>query len=156
MFLQVMFFKIILVHDYIDAILRSAYVFRLLDLSIKYTKPSERQWALFASVMVWEGFLQLAASHQFENLEACCDLFCQQHRPRASSCKCEFHIDTLKTKRHACSFDSRSLLRFLFVREVRSIELCVVLSYGELWVMSATRVFDGVVIQIETESMNSE
>ena len=130
------------------------------NFSTKCTKPCQRQCAFFASVMVWQGFLQLAASHQFENLEGhavILFLFFQQHCPRASSCKCEFHIDTLKTKRHACSFDSRSLLRFLFVREVRSIELCVVLSYGELWVMSATSiVFDGVVIQIETESMNSE
>ena len=78
------------------------------DTATKCTKPWQRQCAVFASATVWQGLLQLAASHQVEDLEwhaVILFLFCQQNRaPSASNCICEFPHRHSQTK-NACSCD---------------------------------------------------
>ena len=128
-------------HDYIEAFSRVAYVFWHID---QMHKPWQRQCAIFASVMVWREFLHLAASHQFgRSWRACCDSlfgFVNKIHRSIQQYDLDFQIATLKTERHACAFDSRSRRRLLNVWVARWIQLCVVMSYGEIWIMSVRRI----------------
>ena len=76
------------------------------DTATKCTKPWQRQCAVFASATVWQGLLQLAASHQVEDLEwhAVILFFCFVNKtvhPVHPIAYVNFHIDTVKKNMHA-------------------------------------------------------
>ena len=116
------------VHFYIDAFLRlSCFLCRLLDQMHKAMAAS------VCNLCISDGLVKIYAigglSSIWRSWRACCDFFfVLSTKPCTQSIQLHMWISTStqrKQNKHACQFDWRSSLGFLFVREVSSIEFVI-------------------------------